>query len=120
MFFKKYDVLSEKEILGVGITSATITYVVEKKYPSPNSEAWVDRINKSVDTILGNINIKPDKKTLDNIRLVTITLAADPENFISNRVARFTSGNKDVTSQEFGQALKIIQKSVGNFIRDMK
>ena len=120
MFFKKYDVLTEREILGIGITSATIAYAVESKYPSSNPEAWINGVNKSVDTALSNIKLNLDKKTLENIRLVAFTLASNPDGFISNRVTRFSSGNKDVTNQEFLQALNIIQKSVKDFTRDMK
>ena len=116
MFFRKYDVLNEKEMLGIGITAATVAFIVEGKYPSQNADAWSDRVNKSVDAIIGNINIKPDAKTYNHIILITTTLAANPDNFISGRLPRFNSGNKVVEEYEFSQALRLVQNSAKDFI----
>jgi hypothetical protein len=120
MFFKKYDELDEKGMLGIGITAATVAYIVESKYPSSGADAWADRINKSVDTILGNINIKPDPKTLNYLILTTTALASNPDNFISNRLAKFNSGNKGVDEHEFSQALRLVQKSSRDFLKSIK
>lgn len=49
-------------MLGIGITAATVAYIVESKYPSSGADAWTERVDKSVDTILGNININQTLK----------------------------------------------------------
>lgn len=120
MFFKKYDEINEKGMLGIGITAATVAYIVESKYPSSGADAWIDRINKSVDTILGNINIKPDPKTLNYLILITTALATNPDNFISNRLAKFNSGDKGVAEHEFSHALRLVQKSSEDFLNNNK
>ena len=115
MFFKKYDEVSEEQILAIGITAATACYIVEENRPSKNAEGHVNYVNESVDLIIKSIGIKPKKETLAYMQMVASTLSANTDNFISKRVNKFKAGDKGVQESEITEALKILQKSVNEF-----
>ncbi len=118
MFLKKYDQVSEEQIIAIGITAATICYIVEQKYPPRGAAEHVKYVNDAVENVLKNINQNPTKETLVYIQLVTSSLVGDQDRFISKRAAKFQGGDKGVSEIEIQQAIKICEKSVRDFIGD--
>lgn len=114
MFFKK-DLISEEQIVALGITSATVCYIVEQKYPPQSNAAHVKYVNDSVDSILKSLKLNPSSETINFIRVVTSALANNTDNFISKRLPNFQNGDKSVQASEISAALKIVEKSVSAF-----
>jgi pantoate kinase len=115
MFLKKYDQISEEQIVAIGITAATICYIVEQKLPPRGAAEHVKYINDAVENVLKNINRNPTKETLVTIQVVASSLVGDQDRFISRRAAKFQGGDKGVSESEIQQAIKICEKSVREF-----
>lgn len=118
MFFKKYDEVSEEQIVAIAITAATVCYIVEENYPAKNAESHVKYVNDAVNNILKSIGKNPNKETLTYIQMSTSSLATNRDNFISKRTSKFKSGDKGVQESEITEALKILQKSVNEFMKN--
>jgi hypothetical protein len=93
MFFKRYDTVSEDQIVVIGITAATMCHIVESRFPPNSVEAHINYVNDSIDNVLKNLNINPKPEILKVIRMTTSTLVSSPERMITKRVQRFLSGD---------------------------
>jgi hypothetical protein len=117
MFFKKYDAISEDQIMIFGITAATMCFIVESRYPAETVEGHIKYVNDSVDNVLKNIGLNPNTETLNHIRMTASTLVNSSERLIAERAQRFLNGDKRVNPNEIENALTILQNSVNSYMR---
>ena len=112
MFFSRKKSMTEREVVTVALTAATVFLIVERKSPITSAAHAQKRVDEAIDAVINaHYDTRPSEKDMRFIVLGTSALVDDGgRKFVETRIERFIGGVKGVFPEEVDIAHMIVNK----------